>query len=144
MPNFSGRFSGRSNLQTNLSLHDTPGHELSLIQIAGPNMVSDENWKDCNVTYWISSDLIQGNGQQRGYFINEHPNGDCDCGTSDAKVTNNNGQITMEGTWRYTHGRGKFADISGNGTFRGRLISPTEVEIQWDGNYQLATKSRAA
>jgi len=144
MPKISGHFSGRPSLQTQLSLTDTPGHELSLAHITGPNAVNDENWKNVNVYYWVTSDLINGNGQQRGYFLNQHPNGDCDCGTSESRVTNHNGQVTFEGTWRYTHGQGQFAGITGGGTFRGRMISPTDMEITWEGNYQLGTKSQAA
>jgi hypothetical protein len=144
MPNISGRFTGRTTLQTNMSVDDSPGHELSLAQIEGSNAVNDEKWKDVRITYCVSSDLIQGSGQQRGYFINQHPNGDRDCGTSEAKVTNNNGQITFEGTWRYTQGKGQFAGIQGNGTFNGRMTSPSEFDISWEGNYQLATQTRAA
>ena len=144
MPNLSGHFTGRCTLQTNLFLHDTPGHELSIAYITGPNAVNDENWKNVNVSYWVTSDLTNGSGTQRGYFVNQHPNGDCDCGSCESKVTNNNGQVTFEGTWRYTNGQGQFVGITGGGTFRGRMTSPTDIDIAWEGNYELGAKSRAA
>ena len=125
MPNMTGHFTGTSTMQTNISLRDTPQHEMSLMEIMGLQTVSDDNWKDAKMTYWGSSDLIRGNGQQRGYFVNEHPNGDCDYGTFEGEVSNVNGQITIEGTWKYTHGTGKFAGITGNGKFKGRMTSPT-------------------
>ena len=50
------------------------------MEVHGLQSTSDENWKDAKVHYWVTTDLIRGNGQQRGYFINEHPGGDRDCG----------------------------------------------------------------
>lgn len=144
MPNISGHFTGKCSVQTNMSLDDTPGHELSLAQFTGPQTVSDENWKDSKVSYWSVADLNQGSGQQWVYFVNEHPNGDRDCGACEAKVTNNNGQVSIEGTWKYTHGTGQFQGIQGSGTFKGRLTSPTEVDISWEGNYQLGKQARVA
>jgi len=43
----------------------------------------------------------------------------------------------MAGTWKYSGGTGAFANISGGGTYKGRITSPTEVETGWEGNYQL-------
>ena len=144
MPNLTGRFTGKSIVQTSISLDDIPEHEFALCQITGQQIISDENWKDVNVTYWGTSDLIQGFGPLRGYFVNEHPNGDRDCGTYDGHVSIVNGEVTLEGTWRYTHGSGQFASISGNGRFKGRMISPDEVDMSWQGNYQIAAGTRAA
>jgi len=144
MPSLSGHFTGHCNMQSNISLSDTPGHELSIAHITGPNDVNDENWRNVKVQYFVTSDLVNGNGQQHGYFVNEHPNGDRDCGSCESKVTNNNGQVTFEGTWRYTQGQGQFAGITGGGTFRGRMTSPTDFDIRWEGNYQLGSKTQAA
>ncbi len=81
MPNFTGQFTGKAVEQTSIALQDIPEHELVLSQFTGPQTVSDENWKNVMVTYWGTMDLIQGFGPSRGYFVNEHPNGDRDCGT---------------------------------------------------------------
>jgi hypothetical protein len=144
VPNLTGHFNGKSVVQTSLALHDIPEHEFTLSQFTGPQTISDENWTDVNVTYWGTTDLIQGFGPLRGYFVNEHPNGDRDCGTYDGHVSIVNGEVTLEGTWRYTHGSGQFASISGNGRFKGRMISPDEVDMSWQGNYQIAAGTRAA
>lgn len=47
-------------------------------------------------------------------------------------------------SWKYTHGHGKFAGITGNGKFKGRMTSPTEFQMSWEGSYQLEAKTRAA
>jgi hypothetical protein len=44
----------------------------------------------------------------------------------------------VEGKWQYTGGAGDFAGITGNGTFKTRLTSPTTVEGSWQGTYELA------
>lgn len=144
MPNITGQFNGKSVVQTSIALRDIPEHEFVLCQFTGPQTASDENWKDVKVTYWGTMDLIQGFGPVRGYFLNEHPNGDSDCGTYDGHFSMVNGEVILEGTWRYTHGSGQFASISGNGRFKGRMNSPTDVEMSWQGNYQIAAGTRAA
>ena len=144
MANFTGQFTGVAVEQTSIALQDIPEHELVLSQFTGPQTVSDENWKDVMVTYWGTMDLIQGFGPARGYFVNEHPNGDRDCGTYDGHISVADGEVILEGSWRYTHGSGQFASISGNGRFKGRMTSPNVVEMSWQGNYQIAAGTRAA
>jgi len=144
VPNFNGQFTGKAAVQTRIALQDIPEHEMVLSQFTGPQTVSDENWRHVKVTYWGTMDLIQGFGPTRGYFVNEHPNGDRDCGTYDGHVSIANGEVLLEGSWRYTHGSGQFASISGHGRFNGRMTSPNDVEMSWQGNYQIAAGTRAA
>ena len=144
MTNFSGSFSGRAVSQTVVSLEDVPNHEMHLATITGLQKSSDDNWKDSRITYWDVSDLLGGNGTQRGYFVNVHANGDRDIGTFEGKVKTAGGQVTIEGTWKYTDGTGQFKGITGGGTYKGRMTSPTEVENTWEGTYQLAAKARVA
>jgi hypothetical protein len=74
---------------------------------------------------------------QTGYFMNRHPNGDVDRGTFQGKITTAAGVVTMEGSWQYTGGTGTFSGITGGGTYKGRITSPTEVQVNWEGTYQL-------
>jgi hypothetical protein len=76
---------------------------------------------------------VGGNGEQCGYFRNEHPNGDVSYGTFLAKVTNG----TMTGTWQFTGGSGKFAKLTGGGVLDGKQTSPTDSEMTWSGSYSL-------
>jgi hypothetical protein len=143
MPAFSGSFTGIVRGQTIVPALDQPNHILSLAGISGTQKSSDAKWNNSAMTYWGITDTVDGNGTQRGYFVNDHGNAGHDSGTFEAKVTTVGGQATVEGTWQYTGGTGDFRDITGKGTFRTRLTSPTEVEATWQGAYELgAAKAR--
>lgn len=144
MPNFSGSFSGKVTSQTVVSVEDVPNHEMHLATITGLQRSSDEMWTDSRINYCDLSDLVGGNGTHRGYFVNVHPNGDRDIGTFEGKVKTAGGQVTIEGTWKYTDGTGQFKGITGGGTYKGRMTSPNEVENTWEGTYQLAARARVA
>ncbi len=139
MPALSGSFSGKARLQTSISLPDQLNHELNVAEIAGTQKSSDEKWNNAAITYWGITDLVEGRGTQRGYFVNVHGEVDRDWGTFEGKVATTGGQITVEGTWQFTGGDGKFKGLTGNGTFKTRMSSPTQVEASWQGNYELAT-----
>jgi hypothetical protein len=144
MPNFSGSFSARAHSQTTISLPDVPNHEINVAEISGLQKTADDNWNNAKITYWATADLVEGNGAQRGYFVDEHTDGNRDFGTFEGKVVTANGQTSIEGTWKYRGGTGKFNNLTGGGTYKGRLTSPVDVENTWEGTYQLAEKTRAA
>jgi hypothetical protein len=144
MPAFSGSFTGIVRGQSMVSALDQPNHILSLAGISGTQKSADEKWNNSTVTYWGITDIVDGKGTQRGYFVNDHGNAGRDFGTFEAKVTTVGGQVTVEGTWQYTGGTGDFRELTGKGTFTTRLTSPTEVEATWQGAYELGTaKARA-
>jgi len=144
MPNIIGSFSGRVISQATFSLHDASDHDMNLMQVSGLQKSSDPDWNNARITYWGTADLLTGSGPQRGYFVNEHADGDRDLGTFEGKITTVGGQVTLEGNWKYTGGTGKFSGITGSGTYKGRAISLVEFENSWEGTYQLAAKIRAA
>jgi hypothetical protein len=144
MPAISGSFSGKANWQTVGTLKDVPDHDVSLAEISGPQQSSDPEWNGSRVTYWGIADLMAGNGTQRGYFINEHPDGDSDRGTFEGTVTAAVNQVNLSGNWTFTGGTGKLNGITGSGTYRGRMTSATQVEMEWEGTYELAETKASA
>lgn len=138
MPTITGSFSGNARVQTSISLSDQPNHTLDLAEIRGLQKSPDEKWNNATVTYWSVTDLVDGKGTQRGYFVNAHGGEDRDQGTFEGRVATHGGQVTVEGTWQFTGGSGKFNGLTGKGTFKTRLISPTEVEATWQGAYEHA------
>jgi len=88
--------------------------------------------------------VIAGNGPQRGYFVNEHADGDRDFGTFEGRIATSGGQVTIEGAWIFTGGTGTLEGLTGGGSYRGKMTSPREVENTWEGTYELAEKVRAA
>lgn len=144
MAEFSGSFSGRVRVFTTLSAADISGHELQTLEITGSQNSTDAHWNGARVTYWGVSDLISGNGTQRGYYVNERADGSRDWGTFEGKVVTTQDGTTIEGTWRVSDGTKKFAGATGQGTYKTRLTSPTELECQWHGRYELAASAQAA
>jgi hypothetical protein len=120
-----------------VSLQDTPDHELSVIEVGGPQNSSDALWNGATVLYWGAADLIAGTGTQTGYFMNRHPNGDMDRGTFQGKITTAAGVVTMEGSWQFSGGTGAFSGLTGRGSYKGQFTSSTEVQVNWEGTYQL-------
>jgi len=104
----------------------------------------DEEWNDCKITNWGTADLISGSGPQSGYFVNDHPEGDRDFGTFEGRIVTSGDEVTIEGTWKFTGGTGRFKGLRGGGTYKGRMISPVVVENTWHGQYEIVAKTQAA
>ena len=134
----SGAFSGSIRTQSVLSLNDQPDHSLGVAEISGTQSSSDPNWNNSTITYWGTTDMRGTQGTQRGYFVNDHGSAGQDHGTFEGNVSVVAGQFTVEGTWQYTGGTGRFAGITGSGTFKTKLTSPTTIEGSWRGTYELA------
>jgi len=144
MTETSGSFIGRTRVLNLISLADVPGHELQTVEVTGRHSSPDEIWNNARVTYWGISDLVEGNGSQRGYYVTEHSDGGRDHGTFEGKVTTTQGETRIEGTWRATNGTGIYAGMKGEGTFAIRLTSPVEGECSWQGRYELVASAQAA
>ena len=144
MPEMSGSFSGRARVQTAVSLSDIAGHQIQLAEITGAQHSTDQNWNNAGLTYWGVADIVNGNGTQKGYYVNERADGDRDCGTFEGKViTTAQGQTTLEGTWQTVTGTGKFTGVKAGGTYKGQMTSPNEIEMSWEGQYELAASKAA-
>lgn len=139
MPELSGSFSGKVRMQSEVSLSDRPNHHLGLAEISAMQKSQDPAWNNSTITYWGYTDLLDTQGTQQGYFVTTHADGDRDWGTFEAKVSVvAGGQLAADGTWKFSGGSGKLKGISGGGTFKSRMTSPTAVDCSWQGNYQLA------
>jgi hypothetical protein len=144
MPNFTGQLKGTSSVQTIASLNDTAGHQLMLRAGTAHQTCSDPHFNNTRHSSWSTADIVNGNGTERGYFTNEHANGDRESGSWEGKVSTKNNQISFEGSWKYTNGTGQFSGITGNGKFQGHMTSPTESEVSFEGSYQLKAGTKAA
>jgi len=138
MPNFSGSFSGTIRTQTVVSIPDQADHSLSLAEVTGTQKSTDPRWNNSTINYWATTDAIGTQGIQRGYFVNGHGSAGSDRGTFEGTVSIVAGQPVVQGRWQYSGGEGSFADITGGGTFRTKLTSPTTLEATWEGAYELA------
>jgi len=138
MPAFSGSFSGTIRTQSVVSVPDQPNHSLGVSEVAGTQSSADPKWNKSTINYWATLDLVATQGIQRGYFVNDHGSVGIDRGTFEGNVSVVAGQTVVEGKWQYTGGEGSFAGITGGGTFKTKLTSPTSLEATWEGAYELA------
>jgi hypothetical protein len=134
----SGSFSGSIHNQSVIPVNDAPDHSLGVAEVRGTQSSSDPKWNNSSITYWGTIDMQGAHGVQRGYFLNDHGTAGQDRGTFEGNVSVSGGEVVTEGTWQYTGGAGEFAGITGRGTFKTRLTSPTTVEATWQGAYTLA------
>ncbi len=93
------------------------------------------------ITYWSTLDLVSGSGTQRGYFLNEYEDADTDSGSFEGKVSTTAKEVTLRPFSLPVPPEYFQVPSTGNGTCEGRLTSPTQVEMTWDGAYQLASKA---
>jgi hypothetical protein len=141
MPQASGSFLAKISSQALVAPKDVPDHEMSLIEVSGPQTSSDPLWDGAMVSFWGAADLNAGNGIQTGYFMNSHANGDIDRGTFSGTISTAASVVTMEGAWKHSGGTGRFSGITGSGAYKGRIASPTQVEVKWEGTYRLGDAS---
>jgi hypothetical protein len=144
MPAFSGSFSGTIRSQSIVSVPDQPDHSLGVAEVAGTQRSADPKWNKSAINYWAITDLLGAQGTQRGYFVNDHGSDGIDRGTFEGNVSVVAGQPVVEGKWKYTGGEGSFAGITGGGTFKTKLRSPTSLEATWEGAYELAAARKKA
>lgn len=144
MTSISGSFSASVHLQTILVSQDQPNHELQLAEIHATQKSPDPNWNNSRLTHSSLADLVSGTGTQRGYFLNQHPDGDRDCGTFDGKVTTTGSETTLEVAFTFSRASGKFTGIRSAGTYKARMVSPTQIEMTWSGSYETAAAAGQA
>lgn len=134
----NGSFSGKIRGQASVLVASEENHVMSLVGVGGPQKTADPLFQNVEISYWGTSDLVNGNGPQSGYWCNNHADGERDWGTFEGRITTSGQQVTMEGTYKWTGGTGKFKGISGGGTYKAHFPSPTDVVNNWEGEYTLA------
>ncbi len=139
----TGSFSGKIRTQAAAALFHDDNHALTLVEVVGTQKSPDPLWNGAQITYWGTGDLVNGNGPQKGYWCNERAGGERDWGTFEGKITTSGQQVSMEGTFKFTGGTGKFKGITGGGKYKGDFPSVMDVVNEWDGEYTLASAKAA-
>ena len=120
---------------------DDPKHELVALMIRRETTTSPD--PDHNETEQISyeqSDQVEGTGTHRGYYRRLFKNGDTDYGPYEGthKTTvkeDGSSETTWEGTWKTHGGTGKFQNIKGSGTARGKGTAQGS-STDWEGEVE--------
>jgi hypothetical protein len=122
---------------------DDPKHELVVLKIGRHTTTSpDPDWNGTEQIVYEQDDEVAGTGTHRAYYVRLHKNGDTEYGTYEGthKTTFKEDGSWLETTWEGTSkslgGTGKFKNIKGSGTYRGkataeRASTDWEAEIEY-------------
>jgi len=133
----AGKRYGVSTKTEVIKLDDTEGHILTLSESKGVDVATGAQF--------VSSafgDYVKGNGPHWGYSKAIDPDGSVTFSTFKMQATTTlspEGKpiTTFEGTWSFTKGTGKFENVQGGGTFKGKIIGPGIYMYDWEGEYSI-------
>jgi hypothetical protein len=120
---------------------DDPKHELVALMIRRDTTTSsDPDHNETEQIVYEQTDQVEGTGTHRGYFRRLFKNGDTDYGPFEGtnKTTvkvDGSWEATGEGTWKVTRGTGKFKNITGGGTYRGKATAEG-ASSEWEGEVE--------
>ena len=127
--------------QNMINVGDTEDHIISLSEFEGSNVSTGEKKLmdgalDVGMTF---ADIVKGNGPHQGYG-KMSLNGDVIFWKHQGKavtILSPEGKpvTTIEGSYTWTKGVGKYENIQGSGTYKGKYISKTIVIVEWEGEY---------
>jgi hypothetical protein len=137
MTKVSGKYTGKINWQTNVSLPHLTNHQLTLAEVSGKLDSSDKTWNGAVMTYWHMLDIIEDESTSYAYYTTIDKEGDRAWGKTEGKTFTSGGQVKAEGTYKHDGGNGKFKGLKGKGSLKGHMISPTEVTFDWEGEYEI-------
>jgi hypothetical protein len=139
----SGKMTATYTGMDSIVVGDVPGHILSLSTAEGTNASTGKNsfMDGAQLLDMSFGDLVQGNGTDRGY-ARFTMDGDMVIAKYEGKVTtvmdaDDNPTTSFEGTWAYTKGTGKFKNITGEGTYSGKMTSKRGFSVEWYGFYSM-------
>jgi hypothetical protein len=121
---------------------DDPKHELVVLEIHRDTTTSsDPDFNEAEHTVYEQRDSVAGTGTHRGYYTNLLKNGDTEYGLYEGtfKTTfkeDGSWETTWEGTVKVAGGTGKFKNIKGSGTYRGKATAEgASTEFEGEAEY---------
>lgn len=139
----SGKLTMKYVQQHPLAAGDAAGPVLFANQAKGTNLNTGktEYMDGAEVTSIEIADLTQGTGAHQGY-ITFAKNGDGGVNRWNGRVSTTMSAddqpiTTFEGTWTKISGSGRYEGVTGRGRYKGRVVSPTEYVVEWDGELNL-------
>lgn len=120
---------------------DTEGHSLYLLKNEGFNESTGEyKFMDGAETVWFGiADYIKGNGHHTVY-TKLSLNDNVVYSKAEGKTTTilsaeGKPVTTFEGSFTFTKGTGKYKNIQGSCTYKGKLVSSVIIVNEWEGEY---------
>lgn len=116
--------------KSTMAISAAPNHEVvQEIQLHNARF-SDPEFQPIEEVIYIHTDQTDGNGSHKGYYIMRHKSGEQTYGAFEGAhktVVKDDGSwaSSWQGTYRYLGGSGRYKNIKGQGTYKGRA-SPNE------------------
>ena len=110
------------------TVDDATKHEISQEMGTADFVFSNSDFRLKESWAYTQSDLIDGSGTQKGYFLDTHMDGSRDYGTFQGTIKSTSKpdgswEAIWEGTYQYVGGSGKYKDIKGSGKYKGKASS---------------------
>jgi hypothetical protein len=120
---------------------DDLNHELVLYTRRDTTTSSDPDHNETEVMIYGQNDqVVPGTGTHRGYSRRLFKNGETTYGSFEGMhktsfKEDGSREATWEGTWKVTGGTGKFKNIKGGGTYRGKALAQG-ASSEWEGEVE--------
>ena len=120
-----------------INLDDIEGHMLILSESKGVEVGTGAQFVSSTF-----GDYVKGNGPHWGYSKTIDPDGDVTFATARMKTTTTlspEGKpiTTFEGTFSFTKGTGKWENVQGGGTLKGKIIGQGIYMYDYEGEYSI-------
>jgi hypothetical protein len=138
----AGKMTSTETRHDTIAIGDVEGHIFSLSKYEGTNASTGESkfMDGAQLVNVASSELTMGVGPHHGYVRLINADGTVVAqwaGRVTTVSTKEGPLVSFEGTYSYTMGTGKFQNIRGSGTYKGRFTSKTEYTSDWEGEYYI-------
>ena len=137
----AGKMTAAYTVREVVEVGDTEGHSLYLLKNEGFNESTGEHkFMDGAETVWFGiADYIKGNGPHTVY-TKLSLNDNVVYAKAEGKTTTTlspEGKpvTTFEGSFTFTKGTGKYKNIQGSCTYKGKLVSSVIIVNEWEGEY---------
>jgi len=137
----AGKATAAYTIREVIEVGDTEGHSLYLLKNEGFNESTGEHkFMDGGEVVWFGiADYIKGNGPHTVY-MNISLNDYAVYTKAEGKTTTilsaeGKPVTTFEGSFTFTKGTGKYKNIQGSCTYKGKLFSGVIIVNEWEGEY---------
>ncbi len=126
-----------------IEIGDVAGHQMTLSKQEGINVSKGPNpFMDGAIAFNMSTnDIIKGTGKHQSYIklskLDDMTYAKCEGKSMMTTASDGTPIITIEGTFSWIKGTGKFENIQGNGTYKGKYIARTIWMLDWQGEYSI-------
>jgi len=126
-----------------MEVGDVEGHIISFTTSEGSNASTGESQflDGAQAINYALGDIVMGTGPQHGYVkMMMGDDGAVSKWEHNVVTTfaeDGTPSIAFEGKFTFSGGMGKFANITGSGTYKGMFASKTEYVVDWQGEYTL-------